>query len=87
MIKIECTRGFGKVVNPLNGEEIDVQEPLEVDKETFKALDAEYPGFRIVDDEPQGKESEDGTVEYTCGVNGCSRKVDGPNETCWQHPD
>ena len=27
-----------------------------------------------------------GSDGYTCGVNGCSRDVDGPEATCWQHP-
>lgn len=24
---------------------------------------------------------------HDCGVNGCSRTVDTPEQTCWQHPD
>lgn len=28
---------------------------------------------------------EDGPPDTTCGVNGCSRSVDAPGETCWQH--
>jgi hypothetical protein len=25
------------------------------------------------------------TDTYNCGVNGCSREVDAPDATCWQH--
>jgi len=42
------------------------------------------------DSEPHPSEGETTDAEtdgYTCGVNGCSRTVDGPNETCWQHSD
>jgi hypothetical protein len=87
-MKIETTRGYGKVVNPVNGEEIDVEGIIEVDSETYEALKEKYSGFRIVDDKPRGSGSEDGGAEtYECGINGCSRNVDGPNETCWQHED
>jgi len=24
---------------------------------------------------------------YECGVNGCSREVDSPDDTCWQHDE
>lgn len=25
--------------------------------------------------------------EHECGVNGCSRSVDSPEDVCWQHED
>jgi len=31
--------------------------------------------------------TDSGESEPTCGVNGCSREVDTPDETCWQHSD
>lgn len=58
---VESTRGFGKVKNPLTGDDIDVQDPFETDRETFEALDKRYPGFQIVSesDNPKGSGGED----------------------------
>jgi hypothetical protein len=80
-VKVECTRGFGRVEHPETGEEINVEEPFETDQETFALLDDAYPGFRIVERLDGTQDTED----YNCGVNGCSRDVDGPEDTCWQH--
>lgn len=35
----------------------------------------------VESDDTVGVEADD----PTCGVNGCSRSVDSPEETCWQH--
>lgn len=49
-MKLECTRGFGRVVNPITGDEIDVSEPFEVDEETATAIMERYRGFQVVED-------------------------------------
>jgi hypothetical protein len=85
-MKIHCTRGFGRVEHPETGEEIDVEEPFETDRATFEALDEAYPGFEVVDSEGESAEDTDAEPdELVCGVNGCSRSVDSPSESCWQH--
>lgn len=54
-MKVICTRGFGIVAHPETGEEINVEEPFETDRETYEALDAAYPGFEVVDSDPEPK--------------------------------
>lgn len=50
--------------------------------ELLESVADPQPGFETVDepetDEPDG---------YECGVNGCSRSVDAPDATCWQHDE
>jgi hypothetical protein len=89
---VESTRGFGKVKNPLTGEQIDVEEPFETDRKTFEALRERYPGFEVVSegDDPKGKTEESGEEEpeeFTCAGNDgeCSRAVDEQGMRCWQH--
>jgi len=72
---VECTRGFGLVEHPETGEDIDVQEPFKTDQETFELLKDAYPSFRVVEED----------TDPQCGVNGCTRTVSTPEETCWQH--
>ncbi len=91
-MKVECTRGFGLVEHPDTGEEINVEEAFETDRETYEALADAYPGFCVVEDgndgdNPKGEGGEDTDTEPTCGVNGCGRTVDSPEDTCWQHTD
>jgi len=67
-MKIECTRGFGLVEHPDTGEEINVEEPFETDRETYEALADAYPGFRVIeagddDSDPEGSDGEDGGTE------------------------
>lgn len=83
-MKIECNRGFGKVENPLDGSELAVETPIDGDTALLNALKEEYGEhtFEAVEPHPNGDED---TEEYTCGVNDCSRSVDSPEETCWQH--
>lgn len=79
---IKCTRGFGLVEHPETGEQINVEEEFETDRETFELLNDSYPGFEIVaESEDTGGDSED----IVCGVNDCSRSVESPDDTCWQH--
>lgn len=93
---VECTRGFGRVEHPETGENINVEEPFETDRETFELLNEAYPGFEIVEDtdDAQDDESEDAEESedetFTCGVEKgdgepCGREVDSPDDTCWQH--
>lgn len=37
------------------------------------------------DADAQAEEQSADAEAYTCGVNGCGRTVDSPEETCWQH--
>lgn len=67
-MKVECTRGFGLVENPLTGEEINVEEPFETDRETYEALTDAYPGFRVIEagdsaGDSGGSDGEDGGEE------------------------
>jgi hypothetical protein len=68
-MKIKNTRGFGKVTDPRTGDEIDVEEPFETDRDTFEALNERYPGFEVVSeaDDPKGKTEESGEEEV-CGT-------------------
>lgn len=94
-MQVENTRGFGLVEHPETGEEINVEEPFETDRESFELLNNTYPGFRIVDD---SAESESDTTDSDHPTNDegeplcvgkedgqCSRVVEEPGRTCWQH--
>jgi len=71
-------------------------EELVVDGETdAQALVDTYPNVRwadagrdhtvdTTDQTPRGEVDTDGATYY-CGVNECSREVDSPEATCWQH--
>lgn len=91
-MKLENTRGFYSVEGP-DGEEIILDGVVEVSEDTGEYLQANYSGFTVVeapslDENPQGSTVENTDTEpdeYVCGVNGCSRTVDSPEATCWQH--
>lgn len=86
---VRCTRGFGKVEHPDTGEELNVEDELEVDRETYEALNDAYPGFEVVEADSEDEttdEDEESDEEPVCGYNGCERTVDDPSERCWQHP-
>jgi hypothetical protein len=95
-MKVRCTRGFGKVTDPETGEEINVEDTFEVSEAVFERLDDAYPGMEVVNGGSEtGDESADtsDTTEeqsaeaetFRCGINDCSREVDNPEATCWQH--
>jgi hypothetical protein len=42
------------------------------------------PDTTRADQTPRGELGADGAT-YRCGVNDCSREVDAPGDTCWQH--
>jgi hypothetical protein len=65
------------------------------DAATAKTLVETYPNVRWADDAPdtavdttvpRGEVDADGST-YHCGVNDCSREVEGPTDTCWQHDE
>lgn len=68
---------------------------LVVDDDDAQMLVDTYPNVRWADaghatdtmaDEPAPRADFDGDgVEYRCGVNDCSREVESPEATCWQH--
>lgn len=87
-MKVKCSRGWGKVVNPLTGDEIDVSEPFETEEPTFKALRERYGSFEVVD--PPDEPVEEPDEPHICGVEKsdgepCSREVESPDARCWQH--
>jgi len=83
--EVSCTRGFGRITDPQTGERYNVERDnsVEVSDEVAERLKAEYSGIEVVDVESNPKGSDDD--EYVCGVNDCSRTVDSPEATCWQH--
>lgn len=85
-MKLNCTRGFGKVEGP-DGEDIDVEDTFEVDDETAEYVLSNYPGMEVVEDavvdDSPTPEPEETTIH--CGVNDCSREVESEDATCWQH--
>jgi len=78
MKEVSCTRGFGLITDPQTGEEYNVAgaNTVEVSNEIATRLKSNYSGVVISEVEPE---------EYTCGINECSRTVDAPEDTCWQH--
>ncbi len=53
--------------------------------EEFEPSEAELRSFGGNIEEVEADESSD-EEEYTCAYGDCSRKVDGPDTYCWQHP-
>jgi hypothetical protein len=75
--------------------EVDGDHLTVDDHDTAQELVDTYPNVRWADDAPdtvvdttvpRGEVDADGTT-YRCGVNDCSREVEGPTDTCWQHGD
>jgi hypothetical protein len=67
-MKVICERGFGFVEDPKTGEDINVQSAFETDRETFERLEAEYPGFKILeggesDSNPKGSSTQNGEAQ------------------------
>lgn len=66
-----------------------VELPAEVADPNPGFVDADAPeedtdAEQSEDDESEA-ESGSETEAFECGVNGCSREVDSPEDTCWQH--
>jgi len=92
MKQVRCERGFGIITDPETGMEYNVERDntVTVSKEVADRLKANYAGIVVSEggsSDANGGGNTDRTEEtdFHCGVNGCSRKVDGPDETCWQH--
>lgn len=81
MARLECSRGWGAVADPETGDDVSLAETVPDD--VALRLADHYTPITAVDlgDEPD----EDAADDYSCGVNGCSRDVDAPDDTCWQH--
>lgn len=63
------------------GGEILVVEDSSVGEEL-----ANYHNVEVVSkDANPGVTASESEETYYCGVNGCSRTVDNPEDTCWQH--
>jgi len=89
-MKAKCTRGFGKVEDPETGEEYNVESEFEVSRAVFNRLQDAYPGFEAVSSDETSHTEPPETETFRCGVaksdgSPCSREVDGPEQTCWQH--
>lgn len=71
-MKLECTRGFGLVEGP-DGNDINVEEPFEVDEEVGEYILDNYPGMVVVegdssDETPTPEPSESGESDAICGA-------------------
>jgi hypothetical protein len=59
-------------------------EILDVDSEAVAQELAQNSNVEVVSSDVEGGVNGDETTIY-CGVNGCKRKVDSQEDTCWQH--
>jgi len=89
-MKIKCTRGFGVITDPQSGEAYNVEgeNEVDVDPETAERLKANFSGIVITETEsvPDFPTNEDGEPLCVGKEEGqCSRVVDEPGGTCWQH--
>jgi len=76
MARLECGRGWGKVFDPETDRDVSIGE--DIDPDTAMRLSDRYgPITAILEDSDE--------EDFECGVNGCSRTVDDPEATCWQH--
>jgi len=86
MKQVSCTRGFGIITDPKDGEEYNVagDNTVLVSAEEAHRLKESYSGIVVADiDKTPTPEGDKDT--FQCGVNDCSREVDSPKDTCWQH--
>jgi len=72
--------GEAEDLGSFDGEILEVEELNDLDK---------YHNVEVVssDTNPGVTATQSDESTYHCGVNGCSRKVDSPEETCWQHSE
>jgi len=89
MKEVKCTRGFGEIQDPRTGKSYNVENDntVEVTAEVAHILKEAHSGIVVSeapssDSNPKGS---DGDTGHACGVNDCSRTVDSPEATCWQH--
>jgi hypothetical protein len=93
MVRLESSRDYiGAVDHPETGEliQLDADHSRETaetvaDAYAFLSVSGETDGADADESEADAAESTESEA-YECGVNGCSRDVDGPDDTCWQHP-
>jgi len=81
-MKAEIHSGWGAIEH--EGETYDVQDgTLEADETVITSLHERY-GEKVkpLDESAENVES---VGEPVCGVNGCSRDVESPEDRCWQH--
>ncbi len=76
MTRLECSRGWGKVYDPETDRDVSIGE--DIDPDVAERMADRYGPITVL-------ESEDNDESHECGVNGCSRTVDDPEATCWQH--
>jgi len=85
MPRLSCSRhGWGAVDDPKTGNLIQLDESHPAD--VCERVAAKYDRIEVVglDGSEEREESEE-SEGYVCGVNDCSRNVDSPEATCWQH--
>jgi hypothetical protein len=92
MARLESSREYvGAVDHPETGELIQLDESHPSD--VAEVVAAEYDYLHVESeasdsdtDESAPDAADDAEAEtLRCGVNGCSRKVDSADATCWQH--
>ena len=68
-----------------DGEDYEIKDGvIKVDDPEVARSMAEHPRIEIAEvDETPTPDADEST--YRCGVNDCSREVDSPDATCWQH--
>ena len=85
MLQVKTLRRDDRGVFPEpEGDIVNVFEPIGPGVEKLRVL------VRVDDDvldDPTDTDTDEVSLTYYCGVNDCSREVDGPDESCWQHED
>lgn len=85
MVKLHCDRsGWTLYRDPKTGDDIDLHS--DVDRDVAERLAEASHHITIAEDDSESNPEGEDDEEYFCGVNGCGRKVDSPEDTCWQHP-
>lgn len=73
-----------------DGESYRIEDGIiEVDDEDIARDMAEHPRIELVESAESEETPTPDAAEppFFCGINDCSREVDSPDETCWQHSD
>jgi len=67
-----------------NGEVVELPENVAEPAYGFRRVEAEESDTEP-DVESEEADTDAETETFRCGVNDCSREVDSPEDTCWQH--
>lgn len=89
MPRLESERGFVGAVRDQESGDL-IQLDAEVDADVAERLADAHAHLSVAGDSdpnPEGSDAEEGDAKPTCGVNGCGRKVESEDATCWQHSE